>query len=257
MAGPAGSDAAGRPAVGGHPGFLREDADLQRPPRELGDRVDSAGRGAMAALVLVLVATLVSLVFTLLEIDLLGRIVEGETVSDRAIDASDTRVTVTNLVVLLTYLAGMITFIFWFHRAYVAVGALTPSARRYGTGWAIGGWFVPILAFWRPKQIANDLWRATAPPGKESVWPLTVWWIAFLIFSFAIQISADQYGVGETPSEIRDGSILAAWSSVISLIGVLLALMVVRTLTRRLTGRLDALPSAAPGGGGVDLVKRA
>src|SRR5215213_2684690 len=31
--------------------------------------------------------------------------------------------------------------------------------RRYGTGWALGSWFVPILNAWRPKQIINDIWH--------------------------------------------------------------------------------------------------
>ena len=34
---------------------------------------------------------------------------------------------------------------------------------RYGTGWAIGAWFIPIFNLFRPKQIANDIDRASAP----------------------------------------------------------------------------------------------
>ena len=32
---------------------------------------------------------------------------------------------------------------------------------RYGNGWAIGAWFVPILSLVRPKQMANEIWRGS------------------------------------------------------------------------------------------------
>ncbi len=48
--------------------------------------------------------------------------------------------------------------------------AVAPTERRYGHGWAIGGWFVPILNFWRPMQVVNDVWRAGGWP-RSSVLP--------------------------------------------------------------------------------------
>ena len=56
------------------------------------------------------------------------------------------------------FIATGVFFLFWFHRAYRNLPALGGD-RRYGTGWAIGSWFVPFLNAWRPKQIVNDIWR--------------------------------------------------------------------------------------------------
>ena len=242
--------------MSGHPEFLREDADAKRPAHEQGDRIDSAARAAMAALVLLAVVDVASLVNGLSEIRLLGRIADGETVSDAAVSASDTRSQVLGLLQMLCWIAAAATFIFWFQRAYKAVDTVAPGFRRHGTGWAIGGWFVPILALWRPKQIANDIWRATAPPGKEGVGYLTVWWTFFLISNIVSRAALRSYGEGDTPAEIRNGSIVYAVSDAIEIIGLVLALFVVRLLTRRMTGRLDAT-AGAPAAGSVDLIKRA
>ncbi|WP_322818133.1 DUF4328 domain-containing protein [Tepidiforma sp.] len=34
---------------------------------------------------------------------------------------------------------------------------------RFGTGWAIAAWFIPILSLWYPIRIWNQAWRATRP----------------------------------------------------------------------------------------------
>ena len=59
---------------------------------------------------------------------------------------------------------------------------------RYGNGWAIGAWFIPIFAMIRPKQIANDIWRGSERGVEVSTqWRLVEvpglvhwWWGLFL-----------------------------------------------------------------------------
>lgn len=66
-------------------------------------------------------------------------------------------------------------FLVWFWLAYRNLDALD-LRRRYGTGWAIGGWFVPFLNLARPKQVAavlalfvvRSVTRAQTPPGGAS-----------------------------------------------------------------------------------------
>ena len=62
-------------------------------------------------------------------------------------------------------LISMVVFIRWFPQAHRNAAALDPETVRYGTRWAIWSWFVPILSLFRPKQMANDIWRAGAPRG--------------------------------------------------------------------------------------------
>ena len=51
----------------------------------------------------------------------------------------------------------------WTHRLYRNLEPLGFRELRFGSGWAVGGWFVPFLNLVRPKQIVNDIWRAGDP----------------------------------------------------------------------------------------------
>ena len=96
---------------------------------------------------------------------------------------------ISNFSLLVGYLViGPLTFIPWFHRAYSNLPRLGFRELRYAPGWAIGSWFVPILNLWRPKQIANDIYRGSDPaqaPGsnfwKEPITPLLGWWWGLFI----------------------------------------------------------------------------
>jgi hypothetical protein len=65
-------------------------------------------------------------------------------------------------IVLLLALATAILFIVWFHRAYRNLVRAGIADLRFSPGWAIGGWFIPIFSLVRQKQIANDIWKASA-----------------------------------------------------------------------------------------------
>jgi hypothetical protein len=72
----------------------------------------------------------------------------------------DDRVHGAAIAALLTLLATAAVFITWFARVVNRLHAARPNEFRYGAGWAIGAWFVPVLNLFRPKQIADDAWRA-------------------------------------------------------------------------------------------------
>jgi Domain of unknown function (DUF4328)/Protein of unknown function (DUF2510) len=89
---------------------------------------------------------------------------------------------------LISLVAGGIGFLVWWYRAYSNLPALTGHSRRFGRGWSIGAWFVPILSLWRPKQIGNDIWRGGDPEARGNerwtslpVSPLVHWWWAIYI----------------------------------------------------------------------------
>jgi hypothetical protein len=93
------------------------------------------------------------------------------------------RLSVFNLLNVVTTASGIL-FAVWFYRAYQNLPALRTSG-RYATGWAIGAWLVPILNLFRPKQIADDIWRSsdpTLPENPGNLWlagkvaPLLHWW---------------------------------------------------------------------------------
>jgi hypothetical protein len=89
----------------------------------------------------------------------------------------------------LAVLTG-ITFVAW---VWVATANLRSAGARvrHAPGWALGGWLVPVLNLWRPKQMVDDLWRASTPGVPLGVdlrlvrrpVVVTLWWAAYWIGS--------------------------------------------------------------------------
>jgi hypothetical protein len=132
---------------------------------------------------LMIALTVGAIVSDAMEIALLQRLIDGQDVRDAELVANDDRQGLIGSAQLVLYLAGVVTFIMWLYRAYQNVDVVKPGGRRYGHGWAIGAWFVPILNLFRPKQIVNDVWWA----GEERPqWSLLVWswWACFLVSGF-------------------------------------------------------------------------
>lgn len=240
-------------------------------PREVRPLAKPA-RWAVIALVAVIATDILAIGSDWLEIRLMTRLRDGEDVSS-SLDSNDTRQSVAALVVFAVYVASIVLFIRWFQRAYSNLPALR-SELRFKRGWAIGGWFVPILWFWRPKQIANDIWRGTDPSPrslqmtKTQVAPLLgFWWAAWIISGFVYTRSSLAYasnptaveawlsaalGSTEDAEDIRYAAILDVVANGIDIVAAVLAILVVRQLTSRELERdrmLGALPETVPDDG--------
>ncbi|MEV4250063.1 protein kinase [Streptosporangium canum] len=72
----------------------------------------------------------------------------------------------------------------WFHQARVAAEQLAPGRLRYQPSMAVYGWLIPIGNLLLPKQIADDIWHASSPPGRDGTtapaWLLHAWWALWL-----------------------------------------------------------------------------
>lgn len=150
---------------------------------------------------------------------------------------------------LLLIAAGV--FIAWFFQAYKNLRRLGVQNPRFGNGWAIGSWFVPILSLWRPKQIANDIWRgsergADVHAGWKSVpVPALVhwWWGLFLAQGLLLYISQQTIESGYNDlftfassngvSQIETGTTLEVIGGILSIAGVVTAIVFVSRVTDR------------------------
>nr|WP_238350763.1 DUF4328 domain-containing protein [Kribbella shirazensis] len=83
---------------------------------------------------------------------------------------------------LLGYLqiGTAIAFLIWLWRARDNVDVLySPFAQhpvvsaagphRRSPGWVVGAWFCPIVQFWYPLQVVEDVARASEPPGRPGI----------------------------------------------------------------------------------------
>lgn len=213
-------------------------------PAVLAGYRDLEGRSQMVqrVFVAVIIASAVAIVFDVMQIGIAARIVAGEYVSSAELEASDNRQAIIALVVLGLWVVAAIVFIRWFAAAYHNVAAFGHEL-RFKTGWAIGGWFVPILSFWRPKQIANDIWRGSDPaaPRHVDIWSRPVptlfglWWAAWIIGLFLSRAAFRSGLSASTAEELQTAAMLDALGFAIDIAGAALAIVVVRRTTARQT----------------------
>jgi Domain of unknown function (DUF4328) len=168
----------------------------------------------------------------------------------------------------LVFLVSAGVFIAWFFQAYKNLRRLGVQNLRYGTGWAIGAWFIPLFNLFRPKQIANDVWRGSergvevSSQWQQVIVPSLVhWWWALFLLQGALVSSGQQtvnsgYDELTTPfgsfstglSQIKTGAVLDVLGEIVSIAAVVVAIMVVS----RITKRLDEIRSEVLATGPVD-----
>ncbi len=199
----------------------------------------SRGRWAQALLALAVVIQLFSILARVLEQSILGRGVGNITLAQ--VQASDSRihaaVVAQGLIVLLT----AIFFLRWLHRAYANLPQVGVRGMRFTPGWAVGYWFIPILSLWRPKQIVDDLWRATAPDAhamSDGGWrrlrttQLTiVWWSTWLAGN-ALELIGRRMSVSSLDA-LKSRNSLFTVSDVLTLAAAVCLLMLVRSISAR------------------------
>ena len=206
-------------------------------------------RWAISALFLVAVSDVVAIWSDLRELSLVNKVINGDYVSLSALQSNDSRQTAVAWATGIVYLLTVVVFLRWFSKAYKNLVPLGAVGLRYRPGWAIAAWFVPFLWLWRPKQIANDIWRASDPDNPEpKYWHgkpvpllLTIWWAAWLITGQIGSLFIRTALGTDTPEKLRTSDRVDLVSAVADIATCVLAVLVVRSMTARQDDRA-ALP---------------
>jgi Protein kinase domain/Domain of unknown function (DUF4328) len=166
----------------------------------------------------------------------------------------------------LWFLVSAALFLAWFRRAYANLPSLGARGLRYGRWWALVAWVLPVFSLFRPKQLLNDIWRASdpaLPPDMGDDWrrrpvsPLLGWWWTIFLASIlvrsitteAVHAAASVMTLGLLPAQLdrfqasADVQVLA---DLLTVLAGLLAVAVVRRTTVRQEQRAARL--AGPGG---------
>ncbi len=198
------------------------------------------GRVVVVLLSLVILADLVSIGALQSRIDVVHKLESGAFVTPAQLSRADDRVGLTVLLWLAGLVLTGIAFVWWFQRVYGNLPALGARDLRFGHGWSIGAWFVPVLNLMRPVQIAHDTWQASDPglDGDPADWRSgargTVvgwWWGAFLISGVVDRIASSR--PTSTADEIVSADRMLIVSNLIDVLAAALAIVLVVTLTRR------------------------
>ncbi|HEX8163778.1 MAG TPA: DUF4328 domain-containing protein [Pyrinomonadaceae bacterium] len=147
------------------------------------------------------------------------------------------------LTEVLVFIATVVAFLMWLHRAYKNLHAFGVRTEM-SPGWAVGNWFIPFLNLVRPYQSVKELWIKSDPgvdfthgfaragAGVGSTALVGFWWFLWILANFASRaynrLDRVEFDLGR--SEIVDWAGEA--SSILTLAAAVLAAMVVRTIDR-------------------------
>jgi Domain of unknown function (DUF4328)/Protein of unknown function (DUF2510) len=159
-------------------------------------------------------------------------------------------------VQLMSYvvLVSTVLLIIWSWRGAHNARALGRVGARLSPGWAIAGWLIPFASFVLPYIVVSDLWRSSAPDaprgdrwrGGPSSPLVVVWWVAYVGAQLVAATTIALAVTGTTDRSETDT--LLAVSHVVAVVGALLTVRVVRTITDRQEAQqaADPAPTARP-----------
>ncbi|MFO0916991.1 MAG: DUF4328 domain-containing protein [Planctomycetaceae bacterium] len=215
------------------------------------DRLSQAVR---IAIVVEIAVALIAMVSSLLQVQLLMRAQAGLPISETEGSLNDLReMGVSWLAVVVTIVAGVL-FLRYLGRASHNAQVMGANDLSASPGWTIGYFFVPVISLWKPYQITQEIWKASAP--EAGSWrsqlgsSLVGWWWAFhLLDNFASQIVM-RLNLQNAMSEIPDLARLlnVTWLdfgvSLIDLVLCALAFQLIRKLQARQVARYERVGEA-------------
>ncbi|MEU0090475.1 DUF4328 domain-containing protein [Kribbella sp. NPDC006257] len=140
-------------------------------------------------------------------------------VSDDEITRGVERITRTGPLMDLAgylFLGTGIAFIIWLYRARENTEIFKPrfagsyqggynsgsGAHRHAKGWAVGGWFCPIVQFWYPLQVVQDVVSASEPSSEPGAAKsggikalLSAWWASWTVFWVLLTVGGSFAGI--------------------------------------------------------------
>ncbi|AUG80829.1 hypothetical protein CFP65_6162 [Kitasatospora sp. MMS16-BH015] len=133
------------------------------------------------------------------------------------------------LVTLPVFLGAAVLFLCWVQCCRVNAETFAPGTHKYGVGQAVWVWLIPVIMWWRPYRVVQDIRRATDWPGGAQL--VNAWWLAWIgkQFAFGVYVLLDPLGnPNALPFSLANG--LAA----------VLAVLVIQRLTTAQRTRLTA-----------------
>jgi hypothetical protein len=95
----------------------------------------------------------------------------------------------------------------------------------------IFGWVVPIVNFWFPKQIVDDIWHASSRVPSPPRGLFNAWWAAWLIGSWVTNVASRLLFKADELESLAAAARFDVVSVVLMLIAAVLAIGVIRKIT--------------------------
>jgi hypothetical protein len=202
-----------------------------------------------------IVLAVIEAITLLNRIDLLHRIQAGEVIGLDDGRNADSAVTAVTSIDSLVFIATVIVWCIWQHRAQRNAIDLTTGGLRFSPGWAVGWWFIPIANLWKPFQTVRELWKASHGGDAwrtMATWPVIGWWWAIWIASnihvwfgtsgASLGFGTSTFGTPITAADVISRDTWEIVSLALEVPAAILAIMIVRSVGQA----QDAAPRRAP-----------
>jgi hypothetical protein len=165
------------------------------------------------------------------------------------------------VLILLSALASAGLFIAWLYRARRNLDRIDGARPRWGSVWAVAGWFIPVANAVVPGLVVADVARSCPAPGRARLtWLVAAWWSSLVAGSIVglassrssggIVITALYSSASEPVNQaLRDqlaefvGGVAPRVGDVVAvglwLVAAVLAILLVRRVTARQATALD------------------
>ena len=168
--------------------------------------------------------------------------VEGPVKDPDRLDRADEVFVLAAGGLMIALVAAGVVFIGWLWRARGNAELFCYGQHRRGRGWVIGGWFCPVVNFWFPKQIVDDV-IAASDPRTPPLFPdlrriprhglVLAWWLIWV--ATMVRGPGGTSDLAADVPDVRDQAVGASLSTlgvVLIAICAVLAIRVVRMVNR-------------------------
>jgi eukaryotic-like serine/threonine-protein kinase len=206
---------------------------------------------AMALVAVVAVLNLVSIPNDLAYMSNIQDFIDGELVDTAEIEDQEDMRGMYGALIILSLLASATVWVVWQQKARAVAKGLGAGGQRHSEPLAAFSWIIPIGNLWLPKQVTNDLWRASDPEAPaptniagKPVWPLIdLWWALWIIGAVIgrLAFNAEEPDtVAELDSYLSDLRIELG-TTIVTLAASVLAVLILHRITLRLTERAQRM----------------
>jgi hypothetical protein len=120
-------------------------------------------------------------------------------------EAIDSRQRLLGVIQLSVGLFEGVLFLFWVYRANKNGRALGAVGMKYGPGWSVGWFFVPIASLFMPYWVIKEIWQVSSPTPHNGwrhahVTPLLALWWLVIALAGTIRYSRWHYFKNEGPT---------------------------------------------------------
>ncbi|NRA37721.1 MAG: DUF4328 domain-containing protein, partial [Planctomycetes bacterium] len=157
-------------------------------------------------------------------------LLEGGEFTDQQLEASDEEVGMSAILTLIIIIPTMIVFMVWINKACKNAHFFNRKAMSITPGWAVGWYFVPFANLVKPCTAMKEMFIASGLKDKLAM--VTVWWVAWLVFTIGNRVSGRQLDRAQDLESYVSAMSFCTVMELISILSTAIACILVWTLSK-------------------------